>query len=344
MANRRSSHDDPPSRLSLRRSSNPNIFSDDFALESSTASPLDPLSNPFMNPDREIQDDEPTPSSQSQQTTYHDRQFLAIRSPPRSSTSKTANDPYQYPPMRSLSTTSRISAAESTVSSHYPIARAQSPYRGPSGPSHPYGMYPQGSGSESNIQPMHHPFEGSNGPEHPYSMYPQNTVTEEDDNMMPVAGMPQIGFPGMRQNAGRRPHHDVGDIVGMDGHVEHLPPYTRYPDDVTPKQRPAPAVLPLETRSVPPDAVQSTEPMELSTQTPQTLSREESREDTALLLSPEDEKPKTFKEKAKQRGRKRVRYCCGLPLWMVVLVVTVMLLSAAVGGIIGAILGFKKQM
>lgn len=115
----------------------------------------------------------------------------------------------------------------------------ESPYHGPSNPSHPYQMYPQNvrmartlSVTTTSTAPVSESsFATLRAPTHPYTMYPQNTASESS----PVAPtVIPVGFPGIADQYQRRigpEGEDIGDIIGPDGHTEQLPPYTRYPDE-----------------------------------------------------------------------------------------------------------------
>src|ERR1700761_4561536 len=69
-------------------------------------------------------------------------------------------------------------------------------------------------------------------PTHPYALYQQTTFEEpEDIEEAPTQHIP-IGFIG-RPNAYRRttgPDGEELEVIGPDGHMEQLPPYSRYPD------------------------------------------------------------------------------------------------------------------
>ncbi|KAK3692484.1 hypothetical protein B0T22DRAFT_475396 [Podospora appendiculata] len=134
------------------------------------------------------------------------------------------------------------SSSISTTSS--PYIPSDSPYQGPSGPSHPYQMYPQNvrlartmSTATSSTAPVSEvSYAGPRGPTHPYGLYNQGTVA--DSAPLPVTSVP-LGFHGLPDQYRRRigpDGEDVADIIGPDGHTEQLPPYTRYPDDALPQK------------------------------------------------------------------------------------------------------------
>ncbi|KAI0169037.1 hypothetical protein GGR52DRAFT_503728 [Hypoxylon sp. FL1284] len=124
-----------------------------------------------------------------------------------------------------------------------PFVDPETPYEGPSGPSHPYQMYPQnvrvartGSIATTLSAPVSEAsYNGPRGPAHPYGMYPQSTVpgagSTSDRTAQDEIG---VGFPGTTDNYQRRigpDGEDVADMIGPDGHTEQLPPYTRYPEE-----------------------------------------------------------------------------------------------------------------
>lgn len=147
----------------------------------------------------------------------------------------------------------------STVSNDASYVRTESPYLGPTAPSHAYQMYPQESriartmsvATTSTVAVPDRPYNGPGGPTHPYGMYPQNLTPEEE-----VAGeagsVPPpvpVGFPGLNNNYQRRlgpEGEEIAGIIGPDGHTEELPPYTQYPDEaIARKTRPGITVPPL---------------------------------------------------------------------------------------------------
>lgn len=136
-----------------------------------------------------------------------------------------------------------LSSASSRV-----YARAESPRFG-AGPSHPYGMYTQGTiprspsvttaASTVRRSSQRRSYSQSR-PQHPYAMYPQGVDMnedlddddddDEDDQVVP--NPVPVGFPGLGQTYTRRIGPDGEDqgIVDADGHTEQLPPYSRYPE------------------------------------------------------------------------------------------------------------------
>ncbi|ETS74304.1 hypothetical protein PFICI_14170 [Pestalotiopsis fici W106-1] len=122
------------------------------------------------------------------------------------------------------------------------VARAESPYQGPSGPSFPYQMYtqdvrPQRTNSLATtvtVPATERSYNGPNNPTHPYQMYPQNTAAASDVPEGRASPVIPVGFTGAVDNYQRRlgpEGEEAGDMIGPDGHTEQLPPYTRYPDE-----------------------------------------------------------------------------------------------------------------
>ncbi|KAI8158603.1 hypothetical protein KHU50_009092 [Colletotrichum sp. SAR 10_65] len=76
--------------------------------------------------------------------------------------------------------------------------RSESPYDGPSGPSHPYQMYPQRTNSvatSSTARMSERSYAGPRGPTHPYTLYTQNTVPVDSGEVM-AASVPPAVIPG----------------------------------------------------------------------------------------------------------------------------------------------------
>ncbi|KAI1482116.1 hypothetical protein F4774DRAFT_329864 [Daldinia eschscholtzii] len=149
----------------------------------------------------------------------------------------------QHDGSSSESDCSRSLSRVSSGSTASPFVDAEDPYDGPSGPSHPYQMYPQdvrvartASLATTSTAPVsERSYNGPRGPAHPYGMYPQNTVPETGGIPGgPVQAEINVGFPGATDNYQRRigpDGEDVADLIGPDGHTEQLPPYTRYPEE-----------------------------------------------------------------------------------------------------------------
>ncbi|OAL36314.1 hypothetical protein AYO20_04472 [Fonsecaea nubica] len=324
--------DSTPRRSSIA-TSNPNVFSDDYAVDPAesigASSPTDSIdSRPeelslSQRNDTNTNPREYTPPGLSGNTMGLNRLSISKRALPTESSAH---------PHRAVSVSSQ-SIADSrrtlSTSSRFSIPRAQSPYRGPTAPSQPYGLYPQVTRassvvSDSTIRPLELPFVPQGGPEHPYSMYPQNTVPEDDSSDI------GLGFPGMGPSFAppdtSSSSNEVGDIVGSDGHIEQLPPYSRYADNVIAKG---------DMARIDPQTSTITEESGPASNIPPPAG---SASDVELMAvgSPSQD------EVARKEGlceKRRRRTCCGLPIWTVVIVVAIVVLAAVIGGVIGGVVG-----
>lgn len=240
------------------------------------------------------------------------------------------------------------------------------------GPSHPYGMYPQGTiprspsiATQSTVRPSHRHSSSlrQNGPQHPYTLYPQGVSEDiDDEDDLPQNPVP-VGFPGLGQSYQRRlgPDGEEQDIIGEDGHTEQLPPYSRYPEDGPEK---VPLLVPEAPRALHSRApVAGTDPTMalmheplLPTPTP----RPQSMTDASSLREGRppsmaniermrsdgtsyDEK-KSWSEKSWKEKRKTKVLGC-IPLWWILLAIGVLTFIVAVlGGVIGGFMeGAKKH-
>ncbi|KAF9739882.1 hypothetical protein PMIN06_006047 [Paraphaeosphaeria minitans] len=150
-------------------------------------------------------------------------------------------------------------ASVSSTASFATMATSDGPFG--SGPSHPYGMYPQNTMvrnvSISTMSPRQQPPaipQLQTGPSHPYGMYPQNVVEDEPPVPVVQTAIP-VGFPGINNGFHRQigPDGEEQDIVGPFGHTEQLPPYSRYPEEGPTKASMAAeaSATPLEASSNP---------------------------------------------------------------------------------------------
>jgi len=161
-------------------------------------------------------------------------------------------------------------------------------------------------------------------------MYQQNTVPEEEDDSQ--LNIP-LGFPGLGQSSqstSGSSGDEVGDIVGSDGHVEQLPPYSRYADNVIAKgdmARIDPPTVPVTNASTP----SATAPAPASSSSIELTNVGES--------APSDEVAR--KEGLTEQPRKR-RMCFGIPFWTFVIIVAIVIIAALLGGVIGGVVGTKK--
>ncbi|OTB09561.1 hypothetical protein M426DRAFT_81661 [Hypoxylon sp. CI-4A] len=264
----------------------------------------------------------------------------------------------------------RTHTRSSTASTTSPFMDHEDPYDGPSGPSHPYQMYPQGvrvartaSLATTSTAPIsERSYNGPRGPAHPYGMYPQNTIPESSGMSSRAAqdGI-NIGFPGTTDNYQRRIGPDgeeAADLIGPDGHTEQLPPYTRYPEEtydrkalglpaVVPTPQPAPAQPMLDIPGAGGIGVATRNPEFPSTEDLGDLNSPESRQSVRSFTSEgsqreltntnadaeiRDEKnlPKGWQVTAKRRVWGIV------PCWAIILAGFVLV---AMGIILGAVIG-----
>ncbi|KAL8849746.1 MAG: hypothetical protein Q9221_005290 [Calogaya cf. arnoldii] len=359
------------------RSSNPDVFSDEYALDSLQPSngfrpqrPIDVLDDPTArdHPSPVQPDDPPRQHVDSTQTLQakesgsrrHDANERS--SPLLSSQDSTRQIPPHSGRATSLSDETPSSALYRSTSraSTFTLSRTQSPYQGATGPSQPYAMYPQDVGfsrtpsmaTTSTVRPRERSFTGPSGPTQPYGMYSQNTVPEDDVGQFQSLQPPApVGFPGRSQEYRRRlgpDAEDVDDLIGPDGYTEQLPPYTRYPDDIPPKEGAlGPASVhgaegggPRHTQQIVMNPFQSRESLQGPRDSiPQHTEQHQTPDDATAVAgsdSPQHDEGGNFKERVKEHGKRRI--CCGkVPYWVVA--VLVLLLIAVLAGTIGGVVG-----
>ena len=286
-------------------------------------------------------------SSISLRSDEHGSQIIG---PPRSVASVSDTGSSSLTPHRSIRSVSTFG-----------LPRAQSPYQGATGPSHPYGMYPQGIGvartpsvaTTSTIRQAERSYSGPNGPTQPYAMYSQNIVPEDDQDAVADIPLPiAAGFPGLGLNYQRRlgpEGEDVDDLIGPDGYAEQLPPYSRYANGVPPKYTSGIGSVRRSAPPSPPDDSQET----LNNSDTPSNTREESAavnpfDDSATELNSATGTTVLFKHeggniKERIREKSRGKVCCGiLPCWIFG-VITLLIVSAVfIGGIIGGVLAHKR--
>ena len=212
-------------------------------------------------------------------------------------------------------------------------------------------------------------YSGPSRPSHPYGIYAQNTVSEEDLITDPVPNqVAAVANVGPAQTYQRRQGPDgeeADDLVGPDGHTEQLPPYTKYPNDLPPKER---VSIPQSNSNM----------VETSFNDPQQTTYG-SPTSSAEIRSPVSHNPNTgtisennqqvhgpaqsdnfiqvnspqptsnpladegghFKEAVRSKSQKRV---CGQPMWRLIIVVAVFLVAITIGGTVGGILRHKESV
>lgn len=377
-----------------RQSSNPNVFSDDYTIDSidaplfsnhqrslsssslDSASTIEPRYHTVTKPGTQNatrtslldqQRNQPTvasarPSEESlplERTVSHnsdattpdeednniDSDLDPFADEPTSSHATATGRPSSirkdFTPMNRLS----VVSTTSTRSGYNQVPRAMSPYRGATGPSHPYAMYPQVGVSRtasvatvSSIRPTESAMQARTAPQHPYRLYPQNVDYEEDLGDQPIP----VGFSATHQSRSAQAD-EVGDIVGPDGHLEQLPPYSRYPDGVSrPTSGRGPASIASDIRGqseryrddpsddAPGSRSDSSSGTLINVDSSDPLRPSGSRSDRSSTLV------ESVSEKVSRKGREK---CWGAPIWLVVLAIVASVTCAILGGVIGGVLG-----
>ncbi|KAH8124513.1 hypothetical protein ACSS6W_003140 [Trichoderma asperelloides] len=285
----------------------------------------------------------PTSSLSKPSASASARPSSAVK-PPRPHDSLTLRSDGSNP----LQTDPSLSSALASLSDA-PRIRPQSPYRGPTGPSHPYQMYPQRTLSNGSAPADQ---AAGRGPAHPYALYPQNTVTSGDEtpNQIPI-GFSTSGDGYQRQIG--PDGEDVGGLVGPLGHTEELPPYTRYPDQaVVRKATPPAAVLSEDGASNhPARTVTGAGGIGVATRNPEFSSTEEdlqpsqsrpstrSHHDINTAAHNQAEKPPM--SKWQRRAKKKLWGI--VPYWAIcLLIIGVILVGVILGAVIGTVLSHHK--
>ncbi|KAK2778989.1 hypothetical protein FQN52_002658 [Onygenales sp. PD_12] len=325
--------DDPVSTRAIHNGQHPSSPSP-TAHENGPYSHLSPFRDPVESDEEEMSKPADSPPKSVLNNAVSNAASTSVTRNPSSASSTQAASSVAH---RSLSTSSRFS-----------IPRALSPYTGQTGPSHPYAMYPQGIGlgrspsdsSTSTVRPVERHHIDPMPPQHPYAMYPQNTVPEEEDVDLQQHSPIPVGFPGRDQAFLTQPRQtpdEVGDIVGLDGHAEQLPPYSRYPDGL-PQKYGAHEITPTPSQELPAGAPISPD----SGVSSRTLLDENGP--VPSVVAPEqprgDDPSGSTKERLSEKGKKRV--CCGLQIWTIILIAIVVLIGTVIGGVIGGVLGNQR--
>ena len=364
------------SRSSLR-SENPDVFSDEFALE-----PFE-ISNGFESPLREGDglDDVASPSGPHDRTDRsivpqhlsESTQGLPRRSvgSQRQSGRNSLSSRHDTNALLSFHPAHTPSVSDNPIGASTPhrsissvstftMPRTQSPYQGATGPSQPYGLYPQNIGisrtpssaTASTVRMPERIYTGPVGPTQPYGMYHQNIVPE--DEVSPVDGITPtpVGFPGLGQDYRRRfgpDGEEAADLVGPDGHTEQLPPYTRYPNDLPPKGDPLQAVpaavSPVSPVTPPGNHAETSQDTLIAARSNSSEVRRSTVDDSSAQLNPtsagataQPDESGNFKESMSEKSKRRVCWD-RLPIWAVVLLL--LIVGILIGAVIGGILGHK---
>ncbi|KAF2843389.1 hypothetical protein M501DRAFT_83918 [Patellaria atrata CBS 101060] len=248
----------------------------------------------------------------------------------------------------------RSSVASTSSYATTAMIRSQSPFQGQNGPSHPYGMYPQGTGlgrSESTTTastlrtPQSSYSVQQSRPTHPYAMYTQNVVGHEEDDLISQAppAIP-VGFPGLSQTYHRQigPDGEEQDIIGPDGHTEQLPPYSRFPEEGPTKASMA-ALEGTPTES-PPVSNQSQDTI---VQMPDASPTESFR---GLVIPPSTStgdsvaSEKRWNEKTWKEKRKTKFLWGKVPLWVILSgLIVIMIFATILGAVVGSFVTKEKM-
>ncbi|KAF2244048.1 hypothetical protein BU26DRAFT_92441 [Trematosphaeria pertusa] len=265
---RRNSKDDSPHRTPP----NPNVFDDEYALDPDEEDFMPAVSDGFRpsnareRPDGDGQDHDRNPPQRPPFTTTRSAETDLRRTATRNSIAKVPFGPEsnahngRNPGTHSRGLSSQATPLQhresvSSTASFATMTRSESVFE--TGPSHPYGMYPQNTMARSSsiattsTQQQPQPPSSLQGPTHPYGMYPQNVIDDEPP-MPPVQTAIPVGFPGINTGYHRQigPDGEEQDIIGPDGHMEQLPPYSRYPEE-----GPTKAALAAEASATPAEPV-----------------------------------------------------------------------------------------
>lgn len=355
-------------------SENPNVFDDEFAIDNDPLEPEFSVADGFR-PDQSRQSstfiDSPTLERMSIEEPISGIALGETKSrphiPSRSSTSKghpnqdplavqyegvNAPLPGPIPSIYSHGTTTPAvvrHASLASTSSFATTARSHSTL--PSGPSHPYGMYPQDTGmarsvsgaTSSTIRAPSRTQSGHHRPAHPYALYPQNVLEDSEETTGPAPQLIPVGFPGMSTGYHRQIGPDGEDqgLMGLDGHTEQLPPYSKYPE-----QGPASPVVPMTQPVTPQESIALGNLGSPDSQT--TLIRPNNGHGADQLNRspslPLSEPPsfssseKSWSEKTWKEKRKTRFFGGKIPLWAIVLgFVLVFILAVILGGAIGGL-------
>jgi hypothetical protein len=255
MERRNSDNDEPP-----RQPSNLDVFDDDYEIDPDEDDFMPSVSDGFRptnaneesNGDRQNHDW--TDAIQRHTSTSKPPENDLRRTATRNSTAK-VRDPMAHESRphvthnRGPSSPSPLAhrASVSSTGSFATTSNGENPFE--TGPSHPYGMYPQytmgrtPSVATASTDRQPHRSMSLQRPTHPYAMYSQSGIDEGLDEPLPsepahpplppIQTAIPLGFPGHGTGYHRvlGPDGEEQDIIGPDGHTEQLPPYSRFPEE-----------------------------------------------------------------------------------------------------------------
>lgn len=177
-------------------------------------------------------------------------------------------------------------------------------------------------------------------------MYAQDTTSEEDLSIGAAATslvpLPAAGGSNRYERRLGPEGEDADDFIGPDGHTEQLPPYTRYANDLPPKESPEepepPATVqrnPFSDSQVTLDPIPLQQTHNISALSAPGVSVQSSEASEAIR--PADEGGH-FKESFAQKSKKRI--CGFIPVWVLVLLIFIIMILV-VGGAVGALVHHK---
>lgn len=212
-------------------------------------------------------------------------------------------------------------------------------------------MYPQRTFSSATASTTPHvdrqSYDGPRGPTHPYTLYTQNTASAEDTAQQHIP----VGFTGMGNAYQRQIGPDgeeAGDLIGPLGHLEELPPYTRYPEESYARRKSPEPVL--DAAPSPVQDIPGAGGIGIATRNPEFSSTED---DLALPRSRPASRSeasqheintaaRTFSEKptmTKWQRRARKKIWGIVPYWAICLLgVGIVIMGIVMGAVIGTVL------
>lgn len=240
-----------------------------------------------------------------------------------------------------------------SASAGSPLMQVETPYDGPTGPSHPYNMYPQRTFSNASASTVprinRQSYDGPRGPTHPYALYTQNTTTNDEADQPTSQSHIPVGFSGMGASYQRQIGPDgeeAGDLIGPLGHLEELPPYTRYPEDPFARKSPEPMSDPSSSSPIQP--IPGAGGIGMATRDPEFSSAEDdlgmpsrppSRAESNHEVNTAAREYSEKKRMTKWQRRARKKLWGIVPYWSIfLLLVSIVIMGVVMGAVIGTVL------
>lgn len=374
-------------RLERHSTNNPNVFDDEYASDLSDGDDFMGVSDGFRpnnntappaarySLQRDDMDSRParrsmsTKAADTQNSSVPRRSSIAKPPLPGSSSAAMTNeaprDPFADPqtdsPSKRPANAAQALMHRASVASTSSFATMGARSSSPSGPSHPYAMYPQGTGvgrtlsvTTSSTVDRSQPF-AAERPQHPYALYTQNAIVDDADDETPPPSRQQaipVGFPGLNAGYHRQigPDGEEQDIIGPDGHTEQLPPYSRYPEEGQIKATmvaPSPITTPVEAppasniaRGDHPTGAAASPATSTAPASPVVMAH--------LMQTPSSQESQQSEKSWRDKNwseKKRTRVLCGrVPLWLVILLVGLLMIFAIIlGAAIGSMISKNSK-